>query len=223
MLDHLLDFEPPVVEATGKDVSGLDRATPDQILNAQVNTTKWLEKLGVEDDQKILQEAEAKAARTVFAALANNATPTETKNQLTLLKTPESVRHLVTLLSAYDWEFVEQAKQMRGMAVAKIIEETNHPDARIRLKAIEMLGRVTEVALFTDRLEVKKTDLTDAEIDQKLQDKLDKLLNVIDVDITVGETTADITDITDVEPSQPEQSEHLLTSEEPPAPTDDES
>jgi hypothetical protein len=47
MLDHLLDFEPPVVEATGKDVSGLDRATPDQILNAQVNTTKWLEKLGV--------------------------------------------------------------------------------------------------------------------------------------------------------------------------------
>jgi len=220
MLDHLLEFEPPVVEATGKDVSGLDRATPDQILNAQVNTTKWLEKLGVEDDQKILQEAEAKAARTVFAALANNATPAETKNQLTLLKTPESVRHLVTLLSAYDWEFVEQAKQMRGMAVAKIIEETNHPDARIRLKAIEMLGRVTEVALFTDRLEVKKTDLTDAEIDQKLQDKLDKLLNVIDVDITVGETTADITD---VEPSQPDLSEHLLTPEEPPAPTDDES
>jgi hypothetical protein len=220
MLDHLLDFEPPVVEATGKDVSGLDRATPDQILNAQVNTTKWLEKLGVEDDQKILQEAEAKAARTVFAALANNATPAETKTQLTLLKTPESVRHLVTLLSAYDWEFVEQAKQMRGMAVAKIIEETNHPDARIRLKAIEMLGRVTEVALFTDRLEVKKTDLTDAEIDQKLQDKLDKLLNVIDVDITVGETTADITD---VEPSTLGESEHSLTSEEPPSPTDDES
>jgi hypothetical protein len=118
MLDHLLDFEPPVVEATGKDVSGLDRATPDQILNAQVNTTKWLEKLGVEDDHKILQEAEAKAARTVFAALTNNTPPAETKNQLILLKTPESVRHLVTMLSAYDWEFVEQAKQMRGMAVA---------------------------------------------------------------------------------------------------------
>jgi hypothetical protein len=207
-----------VVEATGKDVSGLDRATPDQILNAQVNTTKWLEKLGVEDDQKILQEAEAKAARTVFAALTNNTTPAETKNQLTLLKTPESVRHLVTLLSAYDWEFVEQAKQMRGMAVAKIIEETNHPDARIRLKAIEMLGRVTEVALFTDRLEVKKADMTDAEIDKKLQDKLDKLLNVVDVDITNGET---LPDITDVEPNTPDQSEHSLTSAESPEPPAD--
>lgn len=72
MLEHLLDFEPPVVPATGKDVSGLDRATPEQILNAQVGTTQWLEKLGVEDDQKILQEAQASAARTVFSALANN-------------------------------------------------------------------------------------------------------------------------------------------------------
>jgi len=200
MLEHLIDFEPPVVTATGKDVSGLDRSTPEKILNAQVNTTKWLEELGVEDDQKILHEAEANAARRVFTALATNTPPDEAKHQLTQLKTPESVRHLVTMLSAYDWEFVEQAKQMRGMAVAKIIEETNHPDARIRLKAIEMLGRVTEVALFTDRVEIKKTDLSDAEIDKKLQDKLDKLLNVVDVDATTGEIKADISDITDVEP-----------------------
>lgn len=210
MFEHLISFEPPVVEATSKDVSGLDRATPEQTLNAQVNTTKWLEQLGVEDDSKILQEAEAKAARTVFAALTNNTAPHDTKTQLTLLKTPESVRHLVTMLSAYDWEFVEQAKQMRGMAVAKIIEETNHPDARIRLKAIEMLGRVTEVALFTDRVAVTKTDMTDAEIDKKLQDKLDNLLNVFDVEVTPGETKADITDIEAV----PVKSEYSLTSQD---------
>ena len=208
MFEHLISFEPPVVETTGKDVSGLDKTAPDRILNAQVNTTKWLEQLGVEDDHKILQEAEAKAARTVFVALTNNTAPLDTKTQLTLLKTPESVRHLVSMLSAYDWEFVEQAKQMRGMAVAKIIEETNHPDARVRLKAIEMLGRVTEVALFTDRIAVTKTDMTDAEIDKKLQDKLDTLLNVIDAEITPGETKPDITD---VEPL--EQSEHSLTSD----------
>jgi hypothetical protein len=86
-----------------------------------------------------------------------------------------------------------------------------------------MLGRVTEVALFTDRLEVKKTDLTDAEIDKKLQDKLDLLLNTIDVDATSAETTADITDVEPSTPDQSDQSEHSLTSEEPPAPTDDES
>ena len=191
MLDHLLDFEPPVIPATGKDVFSLDRATPEKILNAQVNTTQWLEQLGIEDDNKIVQQAEAEAARRVFSALATNTPPLEVKTQLTQLKTPESVRHLVTMLSAYDWEFVEQAKQMRGMAVAKIIEETNHHDARIRLKAMEMLGRVTEVALFTDRLEVKKTDLTDAEIDKKLKEKLNKFMGVTDVDVV------DIEDVPD--------------------------
>jgi len=212
MFDHLINFNPPVVDATGKDVSSLDKAAPEKILNAQVNTTKWLEQLGIEDDQKIVKEAEAEAARRVFSALATSAPPLEVKTQLTQLKTPESVRHLVTMLSAYDWEFVEQAKQMRGMAVAKIIEETNHPDARIRLKAIEMLGRVTEVALFTDRLEVKKNDLTDAEIDKKLKEKLNKFMGVVDVDaVDIEEVEKDENPVVTTPAPLSEQS---LTSDE---------
>jgi hypothetical protein len=68
------------------------------------------------------------------------------------------------------------------MAVAKILDETNHPDARIRLKALDMLGRVTEVALFTERIEVKKTDLSDTEIDKKIKEKLNKFMGVVDVE-----------------------------------------
>jgi hypothetical protein len=69
------------------------------------------------------------------------------------------------------------------MAVAKILEETNHPDARIRLKALDMLGRVTEVGLFTERIEVKKADMSDNEIDQKIKDKLNKFMGVVDATV----------------------------------------
>jgi hypothetical protein len=58
------------------------------------------------------------------------------------------------------------------MAVAKILEETDHPDARIRLKALEMLGKVTEVGLFTERIEIKKTELSDVELDERIKQKL---------------------------------------------------
>jgi len=136
--------------------------------------------MGVDSDQKVLEKAQANAARKVFTALATAQPVAETKHQLTQLKTPEAVRHLVTMLSAYDWEFVEQAKELRGMAVAKILEETNHPDARIRLKALDMLGRVTEVGLFTERIEVKRSDLSDNEIDQKIKDKLNRFMGVTD-------------------------------------------
>jgi hypothetical protein len=182
MLDHLLNFEPPVLEHKAKAVLPLEKASPEETLNAQISTTAWLEKLGVDDDDKALKDANAKAAQTVFTALASNTPITETKHQLTQIKTPEAVRHLVAMLSAYDWEFVEQAKNLRGMAVAKILEETNHPDARIRLKALDMLGRITEVALFTERIEVKKTDMSDAEIDRKIKDKLNRFMNVTDVE-----------------------------------------
>ena len=190
MLDHLLDFEPPVHEHSAKAVKPLEKTSTDETLNAQINTTAWLEKLGVDDDDKALKEANAKAAQKVFTALSTNTPSAETKNQLTQIKTPEAVRHLVAMLSAYDWEFVEQAKNLRGMAVAKILEETNHPDARIRLKALDMLGRITEVALFTERIEVKKTDMADHEIDAKIKEKLNRFMGVVDVE--------DVTEIPEV-------------------------
>jgi len=113
------------------------------------------------------------------------------KNKLLRVQTPQAVRHLVGMLTAYDWEFVEQAKELRGYAVSKIVEETGHPDARIRLRALELLGKVTEVGLFTERIEVKKTDISDAEIDAKLMEKLTALRLIEDA----TEKKADAEDI----------------------------
>jgi hypothetical protein len=203
MLEHLINFEPPVQEHTAKVATPLDKFSPEQTLNAQVNTTAWLEKLGVDDDDKALKEANAKAAQKVFTALSTNTPVAETKHQLTQIKTPEAVRHLVAMLAAYDWEFVEQAKHLRGMAVAKILEETNHPDARVRLKALDMLGRITEVALFTERVEIKKADMSDSDIDKKIKEKLNKFMGVVDVE-DVSEIEPDKTDIsTEDELQQP--------------------
>jgi len=203
MLEHLVDFEPPVMEHKPRASPPLEKSSPQEILNAQVNTTAWLEKLGVDDDDKALKEANAKAAQKVFTALSTNTPVAETKHQLTQIKTPEAVRHLVAMLAAYDWEFVEQAKHLRGMAVAKILEETNHPDARVRLKALDMLGRITEVALFTERVEIKKADMSDSDIDKKIKEKLNKFMGVVDVE-DVTEIAPDKTDIsTEDELQQP--------------------
>lgn len=87
------------------------------------------------------------------------------------------------MLTAYDWQFVERAQEIRGYAVAQLIEETKHPDAKIRLRALELLGKVTEVALFTERMEVRNTSVTDAELDRKIQEKLKALENISDAEV----------------------------------------
>ena len=91
---------------------------------------------------------------------------------------------MVGMLTAYDWEFVNQAKELRGFVVAKLLEECEHPNANIRLKALGLLGKVTEVGLFTDKLEVKKQDVPEEEIDRKLKEKLAKFMDVTDTEYT---------------------------------------
>ena len=123
------------------------------------------------------------AARIAFGAMTATADTSEQKAALVQLKTPEAVRHLTGMLAAYDWEFVEMAKELRGYTVAKLVEETKSPNANVRLKALGLLGKVTEVGLFTDKIEVKKTDLTEDEIDKKLKEKLAKFMDVSDAEI----------------------------------------
>lgn len=186
MLGHLLsDTHKP---------KKLEHAAPDELFDAQVSTAQFLEELGVVDDEDAKSTAAANVARETFQAVTISHTDQDKRQALLNLKTPAAVQHLVGMLTAYDWQFVEQAKEIRGYAVAQIIEETKNPDAKVRLRALEMLGKVTEVALFTERVEVKKVELSDQELDQKIKDRLNKFSKVLDV-VDIKTVQDDIEDL----------------------------
>lgn len=194
MLEHLIngEFHPEVVDATAAVLS-FEKADPTTIIDAKVKTADWLKDLGL-DDEEIETKADAEAARKSFASLVTGQSVATTQQALTNVKAPAAVQHLVGMLTAYDWAFVEQAKELRGYAVAQILEEVKHPDARIRLKALDMLGKVTEVALFTERVEVKKTEMSDVELETRIKEKLNKFMGVIDVVDVSDDSTEDEAD-----------------------------
>jgi len=181
MLEHLIEFEPEVIDYSGKPTP-IEKEHPADVIDAKVNTTEWLKGLGAADTDTVVTQAEVQAARASFTNLISSAPAEITHEHLTQIKTPVAVQHLVGMLTAYDWEFVHQARELRGYTVAKLLEECENPNANIRLKALGLLGKVTEVGLFTDKIEVKKTNMTDEEIDKKLKDKLAKFMNVTDAE-----------------------------------------
>jgi hypothetical protein len=193
MLDHLIsgELDPVILQEMPDAFVPMTKATPAQTIDAQVATSDWLKDLGLDDD-KVQTEAETQTARAAFVTLTTGSTPASIQSALTNIQTPKAVQHLVGMLTAYDWEFVNQAKELRGYAVAKILEDCENPNANIRLKALGLLGKVTEIGLFTEKIEVKKTDMTEAEIDQRLKEKLAKFMDVSDADVT------DIVEITEV-------------------------
>lgn len=187
-LEHLVnqsaaDFVPELV--SGEDFVSLDDLNASQTLNAQLKTSDWLKSIS-EDDDGILSDAQEKNATDAFNALVTNSP--DAKNKVLALEVPEEIRSIVGMVTAYQWKFVEQAQELRSMAVTKIVKDTDHPDARIRLKALEMLGKVTEVALFTERVQVKTEDISDEELEKRIKEKLGRYMGKADVvDVTASE------------------------------------
>jgi hypothetical protein len=160
------------------DFTVLEDAPTDEIIGAQMATSNFLD-----DDDDITplskrrppNSADTTLARAAFAA-GFSETEADHKSKVLALKTPAAVQHHVAMLSQYDWDFVEQAKQLRGFVVAKLLEEVKHPDARIRLRSLELIGKISEVAAFTERSEVVHKHEGASEIEERLRAKLKSLL-----------------------------------------------
>ena len=72
---------------------------------------------------------------------------------------------------------VESSRQLRNLVTNKLILETDNPDAKVRMRALELLGKISDVGLFTEKSEVTITHQTTDDIKEKLRVKLAKLVN----------------------------------------------
>jgi hypothetical protein len=178
MFDNLVGFTPD--PAGVGDFIPFEKAAPADILDAQVGTNDWLEKLGVPSDADLDAKSQQTAAREAFTALNFDTDNAKQRTALAVIKTPAAVQHLAGMLTAYDWEFVNQAKELRGYTVSKILEETKHPDARIRLKALQMLGSV---------------DASEEDVEKRLRLRLSKFLSPAD-----GAAVTDVTPVSEPAP-----------------------
>ena len=115
-------------------------------------------------------------ARIIFRDGRN---PTEEE-----LKRPAVVLHLEALLSEYDHAIIQDATQVRQYVTNRLLEESApDKDPKQSLRALQMLGNITEVGLFTERLEVTVKQQTTEE----LEDKLKQALDIINAKTVEGE------------------------------------
>lgn len=85
--------------------------------------------------------------------------------------------YLRSLLAEYDHEVVETAVQIRQFVTNSLIEEAA-PGNKNRIRALELLGKISEVGLFTERTEITVRHQSAAELETKVRDKLAKLMGM---------------------------------------------
>ena len=92
------------------------------------------------------------------------------------LAKPEVIAHLGALLQEYDHIVVKSAAQLRTYITNKLILDSANADPRVRLKSLEMLGKISDVGLFTDKTEITMRHRPTEELEQLLRERLTRVV-----------------------------------------------
>jgi len=95
----------------------------------------------------------------------------------TLLSSPGTIVHLKAILDEYDKVVIQSAVQVRTYVTNKLIMDSANPDPRVRLKCYELLGKISDVGLFTDKTEITMRHRPTEELEQLLRERLMKTLD----------------------------------------------
>jgi hypothetical protein len=93
---------------------------------------------------------------------------------------PASLVLASNILEEFGQAVVENSMHIRHLVTNKLLLETENPDPRIRLRALENLGKISDVGLFAEKTEVTVTHQTSDELRQQLRQKLEKVIRPVE-------------------------------------------
>jgi hypothetical protein len=114
-----------------------------------------------------------------------------------------------TMLNEYNAHTVADVSELRMVITNKLLDLSMCGDPRIEIKATEMLGKISDVGLFTEKTEITINYNSVADIDQAIKDKVRKMLLAhgagaspmdIDIDMELG---LKVPMVEEVEPAAP--------------------
>lgn len=143
---------------------------------ALFKTAEFMEAFGVSVEPTELDKVIARAAFNESIQASKDIAAPIAKTELVM--TSASAMHLRSILSEYDQVVVKSAVQIRTYVTNKLIEETTNPDAKIRMRALELLGKVGDVGLFIERSEITVKHKTTLELEASVKGRIAKLLEL---------------------------------------------
>ena len=143
------------------------------------------------------EEEKEIAENAVYQVAANPDKANKKLAKASQKMTPAVYKTVDGILKDYSHRVVENAMQIRLLVTNKLIMESEHEDPKIRLRSLELLGKITDVGLFTEKSEVTITHRSSQELVTSLRAKIQKLMYPTDdaVDAEVVEVNGKAVDL----------------------------
>lgn len=150
--------------------------------HAMFQTVEELAKHGLQVE---VTDQDKQEARLAFAASKSPAPRTTT---------PGTIVHLESMLNEWDQEVLDVGRRLRNYVTNKLIAETADPDPKVRLKSLELLGKVSNVGLFAERVDINVTHRTIHDIEADLKKTLELFTGQV-IDVQAKETPKSVAEI----------------------------
>jgi hypothetical protein len=87
---------------------------------------------------------------------------------------------LKDLFYRYNNDVVEDTIKLKNYVVTRLVEESDGDKATDRLRALEDLGKMSQIGLFSDKIEVSVNNKSTEELKQDLAKKLARYMGAVD-------------------------------------------
>ncbi len=196
----------PTVEPTANvpipfDLLDEQPATHKDAVAVAVNTVDVIEKLGgsLEYDDKDLNKAKALITGEGKSRLPQT------------LSVSAEAKAVSTLVKRFNFSTFADALEARQFITNKLVMLADCGDPKIELRALELLGKHSDIGLFAERSEITVHHTTSESLEKSIKERIKRLLNTDVVDVTpIDDLDAQLgpIDFDDEEPPVKESTAH---------------
>jgi hypothetical protein len=96
---------------------------------------------------------------------------------------PAEAKAVSLLIKQFDFQAFADAQQARNYITNKLLKLSDCGDPKLELKALELLGKHSDVGLFTERSEITVMHSTSKTLEDSIKDRIRRLLNADVIDV----------------------------------------
>ena len=148
-------------------------------VNAAANSALFLAEHGLDLEPTNSDQDVASTLAMSYAKDPEKTNKKATPKRIAALS-PASLVLTNNILTEFGQSVVDSATQVRHLVTNKLLLETENPDPKIRIRALELLGKVSDVGLFAEKSEVTITHQSSDDLRAKLRGKLEKLVKPVE-------------------------------------------
>jgi len=196
----MLNIEPTAEHKIPFDMSDEQPKTHADSVAIAVNTSDFIEQLGgsIDYDNKNLEQA------------ANLITGTDKKPTPKTVSVSGAAKAASVLIKEFDFQAFSDQIQARNFITNKLVSLANSGDLKVELKALELLGKHSDIGLFTERSEITIHHTTSSSLENSIKERIKRLMNADVVDITANL----IDELDDIEAQKEDKSKESQDSDE---------